>query len=124
VADYVKIPELARRLDVSEKTARRYVQSGKLPSVFVGGAYRVSEADLTRFLEGARVEPGKAEARTTGQPEPVQEQLGLLEAKTDLLQTTVLVVNPSKFVAALREHGWSREQLEVAEDALLESRVA
>jgi excisionase family DNA binding protein len=68
VADYVKIPELARRLDVSEKTARRYVQSGKLPSIFIGGAYRVSEHDLERFLEGARVEPGKAPRRSPYEP--------------------------------------------------------
>jgi excisionase family DNA binding protein len=61
VADYVKLPEVARRLDVSEKTARRMVKSGKLPAVFVGGAYRVSEEDLAEYLEGARVAPsGKA----------------------------------------------------------------
>ena len=61
MADYVKLPEVARRLDVSEKTARRMVKSGKLPAVFVGGAYRVSEEDLAEYLEGARVAPsGKA----------------------------------------------------------------
>ncbi len=62
-AEYVKIPELAHRLDVSEKTARRYVKEGKLPSVFIGGAFRVSEEDLKNFLEGAKVDPGKALAR-------------------------------------------------------------
>jgi len=62
LADYLKIPEVARRLDVSEPTVRRMVKGGKLPSVFVGGAYRVSEADLAEFLENAKVEPGKAEA--------------------------------------------------------------
>jgi excisionase family DNA binding protein len=51
VADYVKLPEVARRLDVSEKTARRMVKSGKLPAVFIGGAYRVSEEDLAEHLE-------------------------------------------------------------------------
>lgn len=63
MAEYLKLPEVARRLDVSEKTARRYVKTGALPSVFIGGAYRVSEPDLEEFLEGARVEPGKAPAR-------------------------------------------------------------
>jgi excisionase family DNA binding protein len=62
VADYVKLPEVARRLDVSEKTARRMVKSGKLPAVFIGGAYRVSEEDLAVYLESARVDPGKAPA--------------------------------------------------------------
>jgi excisionase family DNA binding protein len=60
VADYLKIPELARRLDVSEKTARRYVKAGTLPSTFIGGAYRVAEEDLERFLRRAEVKPESA----------------------------------------------------------------
>lgn len=60
MADYLKIPELARRLDVSEKTARRYVKAGALPSAFIGGAYRVTEEDLEAFLRGAEVKPGDA----------------------------------------------------------------
>lgn len=68
MAEYLKLTEVARRLDVSEKTARRYVKTGTLPSVFVGGAYRVSEADLAEFLEGARVEPGKAPASPSLDP--------------------------------------------------------
>ena len=62
MADYVKLPEVAHRLGVSEKTARRMVKAGKLPAVFVGNAYRVSEQDLAVYLEGAKVEPGKAGA--------------------------------------------------------------
>jgi excisionase family DNA binding protein len=60
VADYLKIPELARRLDVSEKTARRYVKGGALPSTFIGGAYRVTEEDLEKFLHRAEVRPEDA----------------------------------------------------------------
>lgn len=59
MTDYLKIPEIARRLDVSEPTARRMVKSGKLPSVFVGGAYRVNEDDLANYLDEARVRPGE-----------------------------------------------------------------
>ena len=62
MAEYLKIPEVAHRLDVSEKTARRYVKSGTLPSVFIGGAYRVSAGDLEDFLRSARVNPGKEQA--------------------------------------------------------------
>ncbi len=62
MADYLKIPEVARRLDVSEPTVRRMVKGGKLPSVFIGGAYRISEEDLAKYIEGARVIPGKAPA--------------------------------------------------------------
>ncbi len=57
MADYLKIPELARRLDVSEKTARRYVKAGALPSTFIGGAYRVTEADLEEFFRAREVRP-------------------------------------------------------------------
>jgi excisionase family DNA binding protein len=62
VADYLKLPEVARRLDVSEKTARRMVKSGSLPAVFIGGAYRISEEDLAAYLQSAKVQPGKASA--------------------------------------------------------------
>ncbi len=75
MADYLKIPEVARRLDVSEPTVRRMVKGGKLPSVFVGGAYRVSEEDLEAYLENAKVVPGKAQAP----PDPQQSFNGLLE---------------------------------------------
>ncbi len=70
VADYLKIPELARRLDVSEKTARRYIKGGALPSTFIGGAYRVKEEDLEEFLHGAEVKPKapKAERRSSLEP--------------------------------------------------------
>jgi excisionase family DNA binding protein len=72
VADYLKIPELARRLDVSEKTARRYIKAGTLPSTFIGGAYRVTEKDLEEFLHRAEVKPEdaspKAESRSSLEP--------------------------------------------------------
>jgi excisionase family DNA binding protein len=72
VAEQLKLPEVARRLGVSEKTARRYVKSGALPSMFVGGAYRVSEEDLEGFLQGAKVTPSggspKAPRRSPSEP--------------------------------------------------------
>src|SRR5215212_8447492 len=75
MADYLKLPELARRLDVSEKTARRMVRAGTLPAVFIGGAYRVSEEDLAEYLRRAKVELGKVTA-----PPAMQESFnGLLE---------------------------------------------
>jgi len=70
MADYLKIPELARRLDVSEKTARRYVKAGALPSTFIGGAYRVTEVDLEAFLRGAEVKPEDASPKAAGPPLP------------------------------------------------------
>ncbi len=57
MAEYLKLAEVARKLDVSEKTARRYVKSGVLPSVFIGNKYRVSEDDLQEYVRGAQVQP-------------------------------------------------------------------
>lgn len=70
MAEYLKIPEVAQRLDVSEKTARRMVKGGKLPSVFIGGAYRVSEDDLERYLEAAKVQPGDGSGKAQAPPPP------------------------------------------------------
>ncbi len=62
MSEYLKIPEVARRLDVSEKTARRYIRSAELPSAFIGGAYRVSEEDLANYMKAAIVEPEEVDA--------------------------------------------------------------
>ncbi len=74
MADYLKILEVARRLDVSEPTVRRMVKSGKLPSVFVGGAYRVNEEDLEQYLENAKVKP-EGDSPKAQAPRSVKEQL-------------------------------------------------
>jgi excisionase family DNA binding protein len=68
VADYLKIPEVARRLDISEKTARRYVKAGTLPSTFIGGAYRVTEEDLEEFVHRAEVKPEDASPKAQAPP--------------------------------------------------------
>lgn len=60
MADYLQIPEIASRLDVSDKTARKYVKTGELPSTYMGRSYRVSEEDLQAFIESRRVEGPKA----------------------------------------------------------------
>ena len=62
MADYMKIPEVAQLLGLSEKTVRRRVKAGEIPSVFIGGVYRISRADLDEYLQLARVRPGKASA--------------------------------------------------------------
>jgi excisionase family DNA binding protein len=55
VGDYLKLTAVAHRLGVSEKTARRYIKSGVLPSIFVGNAYRVHPADLDAYIERSRM---------------------------------------------------------------------
>jgi excisionase family DNA binding protein len=62
MADYLKIPEVAQLLGLSEKTVRRRVKAGEIPSVFIGGVYRIPQADLNEYLKLARVRPGKVSA--------------------------------------------------------------
>lgn len=64
----LKLSEVAHRLGISERTARRYVRSGELPSVYYGAAYRVSEEDLEEFIESRRSKPGKAQAPNKSGP--------------------------------------------------------
>lgn len=78
MAEYLKIPEVAQRLDVSEKTARRYVKMGELPSVFLGGAYRVSEEDLEKYLKAAKVQPGDGSGKGLAS-QPDSEEAALSE---------------------------------------------
>jgi excisionase family DNA binding protein len=60
VAEYLKIPEVADLLELSEQTIRRRVKSGDIPSVFVGGVYRIPRTELKEYLEQVRVRPGEA----------------------------------------------------------------
>ena len=59
MVELLKLAEVARRLGISEPTARRYVKSGKLPSVYVGGSYRVRDTDIEAFLRQAEIRPGE-----------------------------------------------------------------
>ncbi len=51
----LKLTEVARRLGVSQDTARRYVKAGRIPSTFIGNSYRVSEEDLEAFIGDSEV---------------------------------------------------------------------
>jgi excisionase family DNA binding protein len=61
VSSYLKLPNAAQRLGVSEKTVRRYIKSGALPSLFVGNAYRVHPDELDAFVERTSAEHGVLE---------------------------------------------------------------
>lgn len=59
MGELLKLREVADRLGISEPTARRYVKAGVLPSVYVGGSYRVRATDIEEFLRRAEVRPGE-----------------------------------------------------------------
>ena len=44
------ISTIAQRLDVSEKSVRRYIERGLLRAYKIGGQIRISEEDLMAFL--------------------------------------------------------------------------
>ena len=48
------IGEVARLLQVSEKTVRRWVAAGKLPCLRAGRVLRFLPADLFRFVEARK----------------------------------------------------------------------
>ena len=69
----LKLPQVARRLGVSEKTARRYIKAGTIPSAFVGNAYRVREEDVEEYMRQAQVTPGESETGKAQTPQPSPE---------------------------------------------------
>ena len=54
----ITIPEAARKLRVSWKTANRWVRSGRLPAVKLGGRYRTTE----EWIQTLIVAPVSAES--------------------------------------------------------------
>ena len=44
------VDEIARSLRVTEVTVRRWIARGWLPAIKVGGAVRIREEDLARFV--------------------------------------------------------------------------
>jgi len=51
---YFRAAEIAKELGVDVRTIRRWVAAGTLPSVKIGGARLVVEADLLRVLQAVR----------------------------------------------------------------------
>ena len=45
------VPQTAERLNLSEKTVRRYISNGKIPFVRIGSAIRVPEVALRKWIE-------------------------------------------------------------------------
>ena len=50
---WLSVPDVAKLLDVSEETVRRWIRTRTLPVLDLGGpkaGYRIREADLDKFL--------------------------------------------------------------------------
>ena len=57
----LRIEDIAEKLNVSQKSVRRYIHSGKLKSNKIGGVHRVEESELQYFLNLSVFENGKEE---------------------------------------------------------------
>jgi excisionase family DNA binding protein len=49
------ISTIAKRLNVSEKSVRRYIARGQLPAYKIGGQIRISDEDVNTLLMSSRV---------------------------------------------------------------------
>ena len=54
-SNLLSVPDVARRLNVSDKTVRRMIQAGELEAYKIRVQWRVSERDLCAFLARQRV---------------------------------------------------------------------
>lgn len=62
----LKVPDVVKRLNVSQSTVYALIESGRLPSHRIGcgrGAVRVSEEDLIAYLDSCRTERTSDEPR-------------------------------------------------------------
>jgi excisionase family DNA binding protein len=55
---YLTVAEVAAMLRVSNMTVYRLINSGALPAVRVGKSYRLTEADVDRYLAQGFTETG------------------------------------------------------------------
>ncbi len=51
---YLSVAEIARQLNISEDTVRRWIKSGKLEALELGGQYRIHPQDYEKFLQKHR----------------------------------------------------------------------
>ena len=55
----LRIEDVAKKLNVSQKSVRRYIHAGKLKSNKIGGVHRVEESELQYFLNKSIYNSGK-----------------------------------------------------------------
>ena len=58
----LKVPQVAERLAVSERTVWRLIDSKALKPVSIGGATRIRESDVERLIDGDEGDEGDPDA--------------------------------------------------------------
>ena len=63
ITKMLRIEDVATKLNVSQKSVRRYIHAGKLKSNKIGGVHRVEESELQYFLNLSVYENSKEKMR-------------------------------------------------------------
>lgn len=71
----LRIEDVANKLNVSQKSVRRYIHSGKLKSNKIGGVHRVEESELQYFLKLSVYENGKEKELEFTRPKSTKTDL-------------------------------------------------
>ena len=74
-AQMLRIEDVANKLNVSQKSVRRYIHSGKLKSNKIGGVHRIEESELERFLRLSIYENKEVKEIEVTQPKSTKNDL-------------------------------------------------
>ncbi len=89
----LSIKVVAETLNVSQKTIRRHINSGKINSVKLGGVHRISESELKRFMAGEVVDSNAN--KDSGFPFSNKVPSGPLENKWSKHKGNINLVSPA-----------------------------
>ena len=93
----LSIKELADMLNVSQKTIRRHINSGKIKSVKLGGVHRISREEISTFLEGEEIIDEQMIGSNQNQEFPFSSKVpdGELKNKWSNHKGTINLVSPA-----------------------------
>jgi len=73
--DWLNTEEAAKRLGITTRTLYRFMDQGRLPSYRFGRVFRLKMADIEKFIEECRVEPGTL-SHLYPEPSPADAEAG------------------------------------------------
>ncbi len=91
----LSIKELADMLNVSQKTIRRHINSGKIKSVKLGGIHRISREEVSSLLEKEIIDDPMAQDERKKFPFPNKVPSGELKNKWIKHKGTINLVSPA-----------------------------
>ena len=89
----LSIKEVADMLNLSQKTIRRHINSGKIKSLKIGGTHRISKEDIYTLLKTETIEEPIAEKK--GFPFPSKVPFGPIENKWKTHKGKINLVSPA-----------------------------